>query len=176
MPTRARRQLPLLPILSALVLLGACQGGDSEEQPLQVDAVGQRAQRMLVADSISEGLTARDAAGQVVPGLAQSWRVSDDGLSIVFRLRAANFVGGRPTRAADAVASIQRAMAGKAGPQVRDLLRGVDGVSAPLDNVVEIRLSTPQPELLELLATPALAVRRSGTRETAGAFLIGPQS
>jgi ABC-type transport system substrate-binding protein len=176
MPTRARRQLPLLPILSALVLLGACQGGDSDEQPLQVDAVGQRAQRMLVADSISEGLTARDAAGQVVPGLAQSWRVSDDGLFIVFRLRAANFVGGRPTRAADAVASIQRAMAGKAGPQVRDLLRGVDGVSAPLDNVVEIRLSTPQPELLELLATPALAVRRSGTRETAGAFLIGPQS
>lgn len=173
MALRIRRLLPLLPILPALALLGACRGTEAESQPLQVDAVGPRAERMLVAGAISEGLTARDAAGQVVPGLAESWRVSDDGLSIVFRLRTASFAGGRPITAADAVASLQRARTGKAGPFVRDLLAGVTGVSAPLDNVVEIRLSTPQPEILELLATPALAVRRGGTRETAGAFLVG---
>lgn len=163
---------PLLLPLSVLALLGACRGPEAEVQPLQVDAVGPRADRMLVADAISEGLTARDAAGQVVPGLAESWRVSDDGLSIVFRLRPGSFAGGRPITAADAVASIQRARTGRAGPFVRDLLAGVTEVSAPLDNVIEIRLSTPQPEILELLATPALAVRRSGTRDTAGAFLI----
>jgi ABC-type transport system substrate-binding protein len=163
---------PLLLPLSALVLLGACSSPEAEVQPLQVDAVGPRAERALVASAISEGLTARDAAGQVIPGLAESWRVSDDGLSIVFRLRPGSFAGGRPITAADAVASIQRARAGRAGPLVRDLLAGVTDVSAPLDNVIEIRLSTPQPEILELLATPALAVRRSGTRDTAGAFLI----
>jgi ABC-type transport system substrate-binding protein len=168
----ARRLLTLL-LPAATLLLGACRGGEAEDQPLQVDAVTPRAERALVADAISEGLTARDAAGQVVPGLAQSWRVSDDGLSIVFRLRAASFAGGRPITAADAVASIQRARTGQAGPQARDLLAGVTGVSAPLDNVIEIRLSTPQPEILELLATPALAVRRGGSRETAGAFLVG---
>jgi ABC-type transport system substrate-binding protein len=175
MPPARRPQslLPLLPALLPAFLLGACRGGDAEVQPLQVDSVGPRAERALVADAISEGLTARDAAGRVVPGLAQSWRVSDDGLSIVFRLRPASFAGGRPIGAADAVASIQRARTGRAGPQIRDLLAGVTGVSAPLDNVVEIRLSTPQPEVLELLATPALAVRRAGTRETAGAFLVG---
>jgi oligopeptide transport system substrate-binding protein len=175
MPPARRPQslLPLLPALLPALLLGACRGGDAEVQPLQVDSVGPRAERALVADAISEGLTARDAAGRVVPGLAQSWRVSDDGLSIVFRLRPASFAGGRPIGAADAVASIQRARTGRAGPQIRDLLAGVTGVSAPLDNVVEIRLSTPQPEVLELLATPALAVRRAGTRETAGAFLVG---
>ncbi len=167
------RLLPLFPIAAAL-LLGACGGTEAEDQPLQVDAVTPPAERALVGDAISEGLTARDAAGQVVPGLAQSWRVSDDGLSIVFRLRPATFAGGRPITAADAIASIQRARTGRAGPQARDLLAGVTGVSAPLDNVVEIRLSTPQPEILELLATPALAVRRGGTRETAGAFLVGP--
>jgi ABC-type transport system substrate-binding protein len=175
MPRTAKGLLPLWPILLAPLLLGACRGTDTEDQPLQVDAVGQPAARLLVADAISEGLTARDAAGQVVPGLAQSWRVSDDGLSIVFRLRAASFAGGRPVTAADAVASIQRARSGRAGPQVRDLLLGVTGVSAPLDNVVEIRLSTPQPEILELLALPALAVRRGGARETAGAFLAAAE-
>jgi ABC-type transport system substrate-binding protein len=170
--TALRRRQPLWPLAAAL-LIGACRGGEAEDQPLQVDAVSPRTERALVADAISEGLTARDAAGQVVPGLAQSWRVSDDGLSIVFRLRPASFAGGRPITAADAVASIQRARTGQAGPQARDLLAGVTGVSAPLENVIEIRLSTPQPEILELLATPALAVRRSGTRETAGAFLVG---
>lgn len=162
----------LLPV-AALALPGACRSPEAEGQPLQVDTVSPGAERALVAESLSEGLTARDAAGLVVPGLAESWRVSDDGLSIVFRLRAATFVGGRPITAADAVASLQRARTGRAGPLVQDLLGGVTAVSAPLDNVVEIRLSTPQPELLELLATPPLAVRRSGTRETAGAFLVG---
>lgn len=173
LPIRPILPAPLLlaPLLLAPLLLAGCRGTDTEDQPLRVDAVGQPAARLLVADAISEGLTTRDADGQVVPGLAQSWRVSDDGLSIVFRLRAASFAGGRPVTAADAVASIQHARAGRAGPQVRDLLLGVAGVSAPLDDVVEIRLTTPQPELLELLALPALAVRRGGTRETAGAFL-----
>jgi ABC-type transport system substrate-binding protein len=170
-PTLHRLLLPAL-LLPAL-LIAACRGGEAEEQPLQVDAVGDRAARVLISDAISEGLTARDAAGRVVPGLAQSWRVSDDGLSVVFRLRPARFAGGKPVTAADAVAAIERARQGRAGPQVRDLLSGVTAVSAPLADVVEIRLSTPQPEILELLATPALAVRRSGTRETAGPFLIG---
>ncbi len=168
-----RRLLPLVP-LGAVLLVGACKGSDAQDEPLQVDAVGAAAERAIVAGAISEGLTARDAAGRVVPGLAQSWRVSDDGLSIVFRLRPASFAGGRPVTAADTVASLQRARTGRAGPQVRDLLAGVTAISAPLDTVVEVRLSTPQPELLELLATPALAVRSSGSRETAGAFLIGP--
>lgn len=160
-------------LLLSTLLLAACRGGDAENQPLQVDAVGDRAARFLISDAISEGLTARDAAGRVVPGLAQSWRVSDDGLSIVFRLRPARFAGGKPVTAGDAVAAIARARQGRAGPLARDLLSGVTAVSAPLPDVVEIRLSTPQPEILELLATPALAVRRSGMRETAGPFLIG---
>lgn len=167
------------PLLHALLLplfaLAACKPGPAEEPPLAVDTVGDSAGRALVADAVSAGLTARDSEGQLVPGLAQSWRVSDDGLSIVFRLRPATFVGGRPVTAADAVTSIQRARNGQAGPAIRDLLAGVTEVNAPLDNVVEIRLSTPQPEVLELLALPQLSVRRRGSRETAGAFLAGPE-
>lgn len=158
-------------LLLAALLLAACRGPDAETPPLAVDAVGQAAHDAIIADSVSAGLTARDAAGQIIPGLAQSWRVSDDGLSIVFRLREARFADGRAVTAADAVASIERARSGRAGAATRELLAGVTAVAAPVENVVELRLSTPQPELIELLATPPLAIRPRGRSGTAGPFL-----
>lgn len=154
------------------LLLAACQPGADDVPPLQVDMVSARAERLIVADAVSAGLTALDPAGRVVPGLAQSWRVFDEGRSIVFRLRPAHFPDDTPIKAADAVAAIEAARRGQSGPQLRDLLAGVTKVTAPLDTVVEIQLSTPQPELLELLAAPQLAIRQSGKRASVGPFLI----
>ena len=124
---------------------------------MRIETVGATTMADIAAESVSAGLTARDAAGQVVPGLAQSWRVSDDGLLLLFRLRPARFADGTPIVAADVVASLQRAR--RSSPLVADLLAGVLTVKAPLPEIVEMDLVTPQPELLELLATPALAVR-----------------
>jgi ABC-type transport system substrate-binding protein len=169
---RLARLLPAL-LLPAL-LVAACRPGEDDAPPLRVEGIGPAASS-LVAESVSAGLTARDAAGRIVPGLARSWRVSDDGLSILFRLRDANFASGRRILAADVVASLQRARSGREGALVRDLLAGVTGISAPLDNVVELRLSTPQPELLELLATPPLAVSVRGKGGEAGAFVASAE-
>lgn len=166
----------LLALLLPALLLAACRGTEDEAPPLAVDAVGQPAHDAIVADSVSSGLTARDAAGRIIPGLAQSWRVSDDGLSIVFRLREARFADGRAVTAADALSSLERARSGRAGATTRELLAGVTAVAAPLDNVVELKLSTPQPELIELLATPPLAVRPRGRPGTAGPFLAETQA
>lgn len=166
------RTLAALALLAPL--LAGCRGGEAEAPPIRVDAVGEPAARLLVADAVNAGLTMRDSAGQVVPGLAQSWRISEDGLSIVFRLRPATFVGGAAITSADVVAALNRARRGGAGAATRDLLAGVTQVNAPLDTVIELRLSTPQPELLELLATPPLAIRARRSRETAGAFLAAP--
>ena len=99
-------------LIALPLLLAGCRGADEDTPPLRVDAVGDRAARLLIADAVNAGLTARDSAGLVVPGLAQSWRVSDDGLSIVFRLRPAHFVGGAEVKAADVVASLNRARRG----------------------------------------------------------------
>ena len=163
-----------LPILLSLALLAACRSGGEEEPPLVVDAVGEEQAQAIVAGAEAAGLTARDAGGRVVPGLARSWRVATDGLSVVFRLREARFAGGRAITAADAVATIQRARQGGAGALARDLMTGVKSVRAPLPDVVEIELSTPQPELLELLATPALSIRQAGLRRGQGPGLAGP--
>ncbi|QMW22907.1 ABC transporter substrate-binding protein [Sandaracinobacteroides saxicola] len=147
------RAIPVLLLALALPLAGCGNGNDG--RALRVDSSVDPTP--LVAQSTRLGLTALDGEGQVVPGLAQSWRVSDDGLSIVFRLRRASFANGMPVTAAQAVAAVQAARTRRAHPFF-GLLAGVTAISAPLDDVIEMRLTTPQPELLALLAAPELAV------------------
>jgi ABC-type transport system substrate-binding protein len=153
-----------------LLLLAACAASDDEDPPLRIDVVEQEAADRLVAEALALGLTRRDSAGLIVSGVAQSWRVSEDGLSTVFRLRPARFAGGRDVTAADVVASIEDARR-RGDPALRPLLAGIASVNAPLDDVVEIRLTTPQPELLELLADPGLGIRPRGRGTQAAAGL-----
>jgi len=174
-PRRYMAQALLLLLVPALLLAGCDRIADAEP-PLRIDAVGTGTVQAFVADSTGKGLTARDGQGRIVPGLAQSWRVSDDGLSIVFRLRDARFADGDPVSATDVVQSLNRARSSRGPMMVRAMLAGVSSVSTPLENVVEVRLTTPQPELLELLASSPLAIRPGGSgRSTAGPFKIEPR-
>lgn len=164
-----------LPVLLLAAMVAACAPeADTEPAapPLLVDAVDQTTLDSVVLQSTTIGLTALDAGGQVVPGLARSWRISDDGLSIVFRLRAAHFSDGSEIAASDMAAAIEAGRNGQRGTLVRDLLAGVTQVSSPVPAVVELQLSTPQPELLELLAMPDLAVRPRQGNATAGPFVL----
>ena len=66
--------------------------------------------REVVVDNIFEGLTAIDRDGKVVPRLAASWDVSNDGLRYLFHLQKnAFFHDGVPFRAADVVFTLNRA-------------------------------------------------------------------
>lgn len=169
--TRICFRLPVLASGLAALLLAGCGDTAGPELPLRIDSIGQAATDRLIAAAVSAGLTMRDSRGEVVPGLAQSWRVSDDGLFIVFRLRAgAQYADGRPVLAQDVVATIARARRAKG--LLGEMLRGVSDVSAPLPDVVMLSLTTPQPEILELLATPALAIRPDrGARMLAGPYV-----
>lgn len=191
-----RRPGPLLVPLLA-VLLAAC-GGDADESAatLRVEAIGapgdpQGAPQRLLAGATQTGLVSFNGAGEVVPGLASSWRVTADGRSIIFRLRAAKWSDGRPLRAADVVDSFRRLATGK-GPPTRQLLAPIAGapavlagrapaaklgISAPLDTVVEVRLTAPAPALLGVLALPEMAVTRPGkAAPTIGPFRIAERS
>ena len=46
------------------------------------------ADAVLLAN-VAQGLVRFDARGEIEPGLAETWNVSDDGLSYIFRLTAA---------------------------------------------------------------------------------------
>lgn len=76
---------------------------------------------VLVTDLLTDGLTERDlASGLAVPGLADSWTVSDDRLTWTFQLGDFTFGDGTPITPADVVASLNRVAA-----------EGLDSLSGP---------------------------------------------
>jgi ABC-type oligopeptide transport system substrate-binding subunit len=158
------------------MVLASCDRRNSDRPGLVVDVLSEAKADALVAEATAVGLTRTDAAGRILPALARSWRVSDDGSFIVFRLRPVAGSAERLLTATDVARSLAQARA-SANPATRELLAGVSGVLAPLEDVVELRLSTPQPEILELLAWPELAIQparrgRDAPRQLAGPFAL----
>ena len=94
--------------------------------------------------NIFEGLTRINENGEILPGLAESWDVSDDGLTITFNLRQGiEFADGSPFNADDVVFSIARiigpdSVSGK--PQLFSSIADVERID---DNTVRITLSEP---------------------------------
>jgi peptide/nickel transport system substrate-binding protein len=103
-----------------------------------------------------------DAAGQVRPGLAESWIVTDDGLSLIFRLRHAHWADGTDVAAPQVAASLVRAMAPGSTNALKPLLMAVDAVVPMTGRIVEVRLRVPRPNMFQLLAQPELGIRRDG--------------
>ena len=128
--------------------------GDPLQPPrTQADAV--------LRNAIAQGLVRFDSDGQVEPGLAERWNVSDDGLSYIFRLVNDAWPDGRKIMARDVARILTRQL--KADKDLtRDALGAVDEVVAMTDRVIEIRLRAPRPNLLTLLAQPEFALIREG--------------
>lgn len=176
-----------LPIAIA-AFLAACSGsGDEDDKTAGLDVIAISPdsavfepmkgewplQAELIANAVSRGLVKLDGAGQVVPDLATSWRVSDDGLSIIFRLRRAQWSDGRAVKGEDFVRLFRNALAPASNHPFKPLLQVIEngedvangrkppsalGVSAPIPEVVEIRLSAPRPSLLQVIAHPAMGI------------------
>jgi len=119
---------------------------------------------------VFEGLTAVGPDGSAVPAAAESWTVSPDGLEYRFALREGlRWSNGDALKASDFVTGMRRLVDPKtASPYAQfidpvlnagAITRGEKkpdelGVSAPDDRTVLIRLESPAPYLLGLLAQP----------------------
>ena len=123
--------------------------------------------RMLLA-ATAQGLVRLDAAGQIEPGLAESWTVIDDGLSYIFRLRDARWSDGQPVTSEQVVTILHRALRDATGNPAARFLTAVDDVRAMTPEVIEIDLSRPRPDLLRRLAQPELALFRMNPPGGAG--------
>lgn len=194
-----RRLLPL----AALSLLAGCGGADTASAPgavVQVDVLSEPAGRLdperpdwnaasaMIAGATASGLVTTDAAGDVVPALARSWRVSDDGFAYIFRLGDAEWSDGRKVTGADFVRMFRQAVAPGSRHPLADRLSAIEnaadvasgrrplaalGVASPMPDIVEIRLSSPRPGLLRLLTLPELGLpARDGGRIALGAFRV----
>src|SRR5258708_6498866 len=116
-----------------------------------------------VIDSIGEGLVrANFETGQVLPGLAESWKISSDGLDYVFNIRHGMvFQDGAPITAQAIVRSMKRSQTPKDpsyidgmymyGNQGIDNWQSLDAVDA---NTVELKLKKPNAVQLLVFTRP----------------------
>ena len=166
-------------VTASALALAACGGGsptDSDavvlhrgnsSEPLSLDphkATGSW-ENNIIGDMFI-GLFTEDANGQAVPGMAESWEVSEDGLTWTFTLREATWSDGEPVTAGDFVFAWQRIAAPATGAQYVSIMypilnmepasRGeMDpseiGVRAIDDRTLEVQLENPAPYLPGLL-------------------------
>ena len=127
-------------------------------------------QAFNVITDLYEGLLSLDANGDIVPGVAESWTVSSDGLTYTFELREdARWSDGTAVTAEHFVAGIRRALAPETASAFAALLYSIDnaeavaqgdlpaealGVRARNERRLEIQLHTPAPYLPSLLTLP----------------------
>jgi peptide/nickel transport system substrate-binding protein len=138
-----------------LVIGGQPKLADPAKGPLSTsDAV--------LIQNAAQGLVRFDPAGNIVPGLAERWNVSDDGLSYIFRIAAAEWLGGGRITAQQVARILKRSIAPASENALKDTLGAVEDIVAMTDRVIEIRLTAPRPNLLSLLAQPELGIMRSG--------------
>ena len=166
------RDLPILPIaLAAALLAGGC--GQTDESPPRVVAIGEALRIVdpnrreptpsdaVLMGAAAQGLVRLDAGGQIVPGLAERWSVSDDGRSYIFRLGDARWPDGARVSARAAARQLRAAAAPGSRNPLAGVLTGIEEFVATND-VIEIRLAAPRPNLLHHLARPELAIVREG--------------
>lgn len=126
----------------------------------------------VLAASVAQGLVSFDASGNIVSGLAERWTVTDDGLSYIFRLAAANWPDGHKIRARDVARLLKREISARSRNSLKDSFGAVEDIIPMTDRVLEINLIAPRPDLLSLLAQPQMAIMRSG--EGTGPFIAAP--
>lgn len=159
----------LLPVLLFLLALPGCGRGNEGElevafidtpESLYRGGVRLSAGAQHVRAATGAGLVALDANGEVVPALADRWIVTDDGRSFIFRLRDGTWPDGRELSAESARSALLAAIRALRGTSLGLDLAPIREVRAMAGRVIEIRLSSPVPMLLQLLAQPELALSR----------------
>ncbi len=160
-----------------LILTAMCMGlvacGQSDEGAIDIALIGSPETTLTSSMRLSppaqhvraatqSGLVALNPQGETVPALAERWIVTDDGRSFIFRLREGSWPDGSEMTAASARDALMEAIEGLRGTSLGLDLEPVEEVRAMAGRVIELRLSTPEPYLLQMLAQPELALRQPG--------------
>ncbi|QKG71063.1 ABC transporter substrate-binding protein [Erythrobacter mangrovi] len=106
----------------------------------------------------AQGLVALDASGAVVPAVAERWIVTDDGSSYIFRIHEYDMENGTRLTAQAVRDNLRRTLRRLEGTSLGLDLAKVREVRAMTGRVIEIRLTSPMPDLLQLLAQPELGL------------------
>ncbi|CTQ32488.1 peptide ABC transporter substrate-binding protein [Jannaschia rubra] len=148
---------------SAQVLM---RGNDTDPSTLDQHKTSTVAEANLLRD-LYEGLVTQDAGGDVIPGAAESWEVSEDGRTYTFKMReGAKWSNGDPVTSDDFLFTLRRMMTPATAAGYASILFDIEnaeavtkgemepaelGVAAPDPQTLVITLKQPTPYFLELL-------------------------
>src|SRR5262245_32981095 len=103
----------------------------------------------VVYDNVFEGLTKIGSRGEVLPALAESWTVSDDGKVYTFKLHTGvKFHDGSDFSADDVKFSLDRARAENSTNAQKGLFAAIDTVEVVDPATVKVTLKNPQGSFL----------------------------
>ena len=103
----------------------------------------------VVYSNVFEGLTKIGPNGEVEPGLAESWEISDDGKVYTFKLReGVKFHDGSDFNAEDVKFSLDRARAADSTNAQKALFEQIENVEAVDPTTVRVTLKQPQGSFL----------------------------
>lgn len=112
---------------------------------------------VIVQSNIYEGLTAIDKDLAVVPGLAESWEISEDGLTYTFKLRAGvKFHDGSDMDAEDVAASIRRVQSEAVASPLASRVTPITGIEVVDPTTVKFTLDAPFAPILTSLSGIAI--------------------
>jgi len=129
----------------------------------------------IVLTDTFEGLVSENAAGEIVPGVAERWEISDDAAVYIFYLREdARWSNGDPVVASDFARAFLRVLDPETLSPYGSLLSAIEKVDAVSDYILEIRLKEPASHFLAVLALPVASPRHpSGdTGISSGAYVL----
>jgi peptide/nickel transport system substrate-binding protein len=143
-------------LTSAAAVLALCAGGAFAQQtditigmvlePPNLDPTGGAAAAIdeVVYANLFEGLTRFAPDGSVIPGLAESWTISDDGLTYTFKLHdGVTFHDGTTMDAEDVKFSLDRARAADSTNAQKALFAGITDVTVIDPLTVQVTLGAP---------------------------------
>lgn len=166
---------------------GALHRGIGADLPVLDPHLANAVSDYTVLSALLEGLVSEDPVTLApVPGVAEGWDVSGDGLTYTFRLRAnARWTNGDPVTASDFIRSWRRALTPALAADYAYLMHIVDGArafntgtladfaqvgfSAPDAHTVVIRLAHPASYFLSMLNNPVWLPVHIDTVERLGA-------
>ena len=124
--------------------------------------------------NIFEGLTRLDGGGDVLPMLAKSWTISEDGTTYTFSLeQGVKYHGGSDFDSADVKAQFERNAAEESSNKQKKLFRALKAVEAPDPHTVVIQLDAPRSLLPFELAQAAAVILDEGSFADANTNPIG---
>jgi peptide/nickel transport system substrate-binding protein len=107
-----------------------------------------------VDKSIYDTLVEPDRKAKIIPALAESWKVSEDGLTWTFKLRKGiQFHNGDPFTSKDVKATLDRVRDPATASPSASEYAAISGIETPDDYTVVLKLSRPSAPLLSSLAS-----------------------